>query len=80
MRTWERKDPGDASRLLVVSAGSVEENRAQGFLSPVVLDRDFAAGHAFGATGTPSAVLVDPAGNIASQAAVGATEVLKLLR
>jgi hypothetical protein len=39
----------------------------------------FAAGRAFGASGTPSAVLVDAEGNVASQVAVGAPGVLELV-
>jgi peroxiredoxin len=80
IKAWERKVSGDAARLLVVSGGTVRDNRAQGFLSPVVLDRDFDAGHAFGAQGTPSAVLVDAAGSIASAVATGATEVIQLFQ
>ena len=44
----------------------------------VVLDHHFAAGRAFGASGTPSAVLVDAEGRIASEVAVGAPAVLDL--
>ena len=66
------------TRLLVLSVGSVEENRAMGLRSPVVLDQQFSTMHAFGASGTPSAVLVDEEGKIASELAVGAPAVLEL--
>jgi thiol-disulfide isomerase/thioredoxin len=79
VKAWERKVSGDAAKLLVVSAGTVKDNRAQGFLSPVVLDRDFDAGHAFGAQGTPSAVVVDANGIIASEVSVGGEQVLQLM-
>jgi hypothetical protein len=46
--------------------------------SPVVLDQEFAVGFAFGASGTPSAVLVDEGGKVASEVAVGAEAVLEL--
>jgi hypothetical protein len=46
--------------------------------SPVLLDQNFATGRAFGASGTPSAVLVDAEGRIASEVAVGAPAVLGL--
>lgn len=39
--------------------------------STVVLDLGFAAGRSFGASGTPSAVLGDEEGKIASEIAVG---------
>jgi methylamine dehydrogenase accessory protein MauD len=67
-----------APRILVVSAGTVEANEAMGLSSPVVLDQQFATGRAFGASGTPSAVLVDERGKIASEVAVGAPAVLEL--
>jgi peroxiredoxin len=78
LQTWEANPPPEAPRLLVVSAGTVEANQAQELRSPVVLDQDFSAGRAFGATGTPSAVLVDAQGHIASPVAVGAAAVLAL--
>jgi hypothetical protein len=49
-----------------------------GLRSPVVLDQQFATMHAFGASGTPSGVLVDEEGKIASELAVGAPAVLEL--
>jgi hypothetical protein len=48
--------------------------------STVVLDQQFSVGRAFGASGTPSAVLVDKEGKIASGVAVGAPAVLELAR
>jgi hypothetical protein len=44
----------------------------------VLLDQNFAAGRAFGASGTPSAVLVDAEGKVASEVAVGAAGVMGL--
>jgi thiol-disulfide isomerase/thioredoxin len=80
LKAWEANPPADAPRLLIVSSEDVASNRAQGLRSPIVLDPGFSAGSAFGATGTPSAVLVDAAGTIASGVAVGAVEVFGLLR
>jgi hypothetical protein len=50
-----------------------------GLNSPLVLEQSFHAGSAFGASGTPSAVLVDRKGNVASELAVGAPAVLALM-
>ena len=47
---------------------------------PRLLDQQFATGRAFGASGTPSAVLVDAEGKVASEVAVGAPGVLELTR
>ena len=78
LQAWEVNRPTSAPKLLVVSGGTAEENRAIGLKSPVVLDQGFTMGTAFGAHGTPSAVLVDEAGTIASRLAVGAPQVLAL--
>lgn len=71
--------PAGAPKLVVISGGDVERNRAQGIDAPVLLDRNFATGRQLGATGTPSAVLIDGAGDVASPLAVGATAILRLL-
>src|SRR5262249_41429937 len=78
LRRWEAEPPRGAPRLLLVSSGSVEENRAVGFKSSGVLDEGFQIGKAFRARGTPSAVLVDAHGRIASTVAVSARDVLAL--
>jgi thiol-disulfide isomerase/thioredoxin len=78
LQAWEANPPSNAPRLLVVSTGDVETNRTLGLQAPVVLDQTFAAGRAFGASGTPSAVLIDAEGKIASEVAVGAAAVLAL--
>jgi len=80
LKAWEAKPSEGAPRLLVVSTGSVEENKAMGLRSPVLLDQGFSVGNLFGANGTPMAVLVDAEGNIASEVAAGAPDVLALAR
>jgi peroxiredoxin len=78
LKEWEATSPEGAPRLVVVSAGSEEANKEMGLASPVLLDENFAVGRAFGASGTPSAVLVDAQGKVASEVAVGAPGVLEL--
>ena len=78
LKEWESEAPKGAPKLLAVSAGSEETNRKMGLTSPVLLDQQFATGRAFGASGTPSAVLVDAEGKIASEVAVGAPAVMEL--
>ena len=78
LRSFEANSPVGAPKLLVVSTGTVEANRGMGLRSPVVLDEGFSVQQAFGAPGTPSAVLVDAEGNIATHVAVGPPEVLEL--
>ncbi|HST41251.1 MAG TPA: TlpA disulfide reductase family protein [Conexibacter sp.] len=73
-----RAATGDGPRLLVVSTADEEANRALGLSSPVAFDDGFATGHAFGAAGTPSAVLLAADGTIASAVAVGGDALLTL--
>lgn len=80
LKKWEKKPAKDAPKLLVVSVGSPEANRAQGIRSPLGLDEGFKTGRAFGAPGTPSAVVLDAEGKVASEVAVGADAVFELLR
>jgi thiol-disulfide isomerase/thioredoxin len=78
LKEWESKAPEGAPRLVLVSAGSEEANKEMGLTSTVLLDQQFATGRAFGASGTPSAVLVDADGKVASHVAVGAPAVMEL--
>jgi hypothetical protein len=74
-------DPSEgAPKILVVSAGTVEANKAMGLRSTVVLDQEFATGRAYGTNGTPTAVLIDEQGKVASEVAAGAPAVLALVR
>lgn len=78
LKAWEAAPPEGAPRLLVVSDGTVEANEAQGLRSPVVLDQGSGSARAFGAPGTPAAVLVDAEGKVASGIALGGKQVLAL--
>ncbi len=79
LRAWEAKPPKGSPKILIVSTGTFEANRSMRLHSPVVLDPGFSAGTAFGATGTPSAVLVDENLKVASPVVPGAQAVLSLL-
>jgi peroxiredoxin/uncharacterized membrane protein YphA (DoxX/SURF4 family) len=78
LKSWENSRREGAPQLLVISRGSVEDNTMMGLRSPVVVDNTFATGAAFGATGTPSAVLITEDGKICSSVVVGAQAVLTL--
>jgi peroxiredoxin len=70
----------DDRQMVFISSGPPELNDSMGFKGKIVVDEDFSIGDVFKATGTPSAVTVDPEGHIASQLAVGTEEVLELVR
>ncbi len=79
LQRFDAVAPADAPGLLLISTGDPQQNREMGLRAPILLDDSFAAGSAFGASGTPSAVLVDGDGRIASPVAVGAAAVLELV-
>ncbi|MDQ3864544.1 MAG: TlpA family protein disulfide reductase [Actinomycetota bacterium] len=80
LKELEATPPADAPEILIVSDGTEEDNRQMGLQSSVVLDHEYAVEDAFGVEGTPSAVLVDEEGRMASEVAVGPEEVFKLAR
>jgi len=79
LKKWEASEAAGKPELLVVSTGTSESNRAEGFTSRVVLDSGFATASKFGAGGTPSAVLVDGQARIASPVAAGPEAVMSLI-
>jgi len=78
LKALENSHPADVVQLLMISTGTLEENARLGMRSPVLLAPDFSVGSAFGVNGTPSAVLLDEEGRIASRIAVGGPAVLAL--
>ena len=80
LKEWELSLPGSAPQLLIVSTGDVDATRSLGLRARVLLDPDFAAGRAFGANGTPMAVLLDRKGHVASDVASGGESVMRLAR
>ena len=77
LHDWERSADGSL-RLLVIGASDREDLIADAFRSTVVLDPDYAVGNAFGAGGTPMAVLIDRDGRVASRLVGGGDAVLEL--
>lgn len=78
LQAWETNPQPGAPGLLVISRGTVQENRAMGLRSPVLLDEDGSVNRLFGATGTPEAIGVNAQGNVASTLVEGATDILAL--
>jgi thiol-disulfide isomerase/thioredoxin/uncharacterized membrane protein YphA (DoxX/SURF4 family) len=78
IKMLERESSAAIPPLLFVSSGSTDEIQALAVRSPVAIDNDFRTGRLFGASGTPSAILLNEAGIVASKLAVGAQEILAL--
>ena len=79
VRAWEQERDAEAPALVVVSSGDEDEVRAEGFDVPVLLDPGWELAGAFGADGTPMAVLLDGEGRIAGPLVTGAEAVIDLL-
>ena len=78
VKKWERARSENSPELLIISSGTPEANRQQGFRAPVLLDAEWGAGTVFGASGTPSALIIDEEGKVASDVGRGAPAVLEL--
>ena len=76
---WESKQT--TTRLVFISSGEESAVRQEGarFRSLFLYDVDFDIAPMFGASGTPSAVLLDATGRLASSLAVGEHNILALL-
>ena len=79
LQAWAALHPVAAADLVLVSTPDRETNRGSGLPGPILLDDGFATGQAFGARGTPTAVLVDATGRMGAAPAVGGEAVLALL-
>lgn len=66
LKAWESVYQDQATKLLVVSRGAVTTNTKMGLHAPVVLDPGGHVSSRYGATATPSAVLIDADGKIAA--------------
>ena len=80
IQRWEQSPPINSPRLIFVVSGDYERVKAasEGFKSLFVHDEHFTLGAVFGTNSTPSAVLIDAAGKIASSVATGAPKVFIL--
>lgn len=80
LREWESDRKPDDPSLLVFSDGDKGEHIKLGLSSPILLDKGYKTAVLLGMSGTPSAVLVDEAGVIISETAVGSAEIFSLFR
>jgi thiol-disulfide isomerase/thioredoxin len=77
LKEWEMRP--DRPDIVVISRGPGGLNRELGLASPIVLDDDGAISRAYGATGTPAAIMIDRHGVVASGVGRGASGVRALV-
>jgi peroxiredoxin/uncharacterized membrane protein YphA (DoxX/SURF4 family) len=80
LRLWERAPIRHTRELFVVSTGTREATQSLGLQSTTVLGNPFGATSSLGLHGTPSALLIDAEGRVASEPAFGAAAVLALMK
>jgi len=80
LKAFDASPPANSPELVLISSGSPEDGRAMNLRAPILLDRQSRAASAFGAGGTPMAVLLDGEGHIASEVAAGAHAVFALAK
>jgi thiol-disulfide isomerase/thioredoxin len=80
LRRWEESRPDGAPELVIIAWGGGQELMMTGneFQSLILADPEFDIGPMFGTGGTPSAVLIDQDGRIASAVAHGPLDVMAL--
>ena len=78
VKEWESAGTNGV-QLVVFSSGDPEKNRELDFRAPVVIDDPGDVGLKLGMYGTPSAVLIDESGKIASETAIGADQIWSLI-
>jgi len=81
LRRWEGNPPKGAPRLVYIASGDVKEagSKHEDLESLTLLDEEFDIAPLFGSDSTPSAVLIDAEGRIASSLAKGSRNILSLI-
>ena len=79
LKDWEKTKDADAPDLVVFSDGETEAHQKLGLNAPILLDKNHKISEKLGMWGTPSAILVNEEGKIASETAVGAGNIWALI-
>jgi thiol-disulfide isomerase/thioredoxin len=79
LRAWVERRGDRAPRVVIVSSGEAQEHDTIDLQCSILLDRGFEAVSAFGASGTPMAILIDDRGAVASELVAGKDAIFRLL-
>ncbi len=79
LQEWDREKGADEPNLIVFSEGDNEDHREIGLKSPILLDEGYKTAATLGMHGTPSAILINENGKIASETALGADNIWALI-
>jgi thioredoxin-related protein len=79
LKKWEGAEQTNSPRLVLISGGTVDANRAMGLNCTILIDDKFSVGQLYGASGTPSGLLLDANGRIATELAIGQPKIMDVL-
>ena len=79
LRDWDKTRGADEPQLILLSSGEAEKHRELGLQGQIILEEDKDISKKLGMDGTPSAVLINENGKIASEIAVGAENIWALI-
>ena len=79
VRRWEKNGGRDHANLLVFSSGAAEEHADLGIESPILLEEHYKTANKLGMFGTPSGILINERGEIATELGIGASNIWALI-
>jgi thiol-disulfide isomerase/thioredoxin len=79
LKKWDETRNSGEPKLVVFSDGSIDDHRELGLRSPIVIDKEYKTSEKLGMSGTPSAVLIDEEGRIATETGIGAQNIWALI-
>ena len=80
LHEWKSEFAEPGVSLVLVTSGTEEQAKEYTFADKIGFDQGFNTGRLFGASGTPSAVLINADGTVGSTLAVGGPSIMELLR
>lgn len=79
IRKWESSPERNGTNLIVFSDGDEETHRSYGLRTPIVIDPGYKISANLGMYGSPSGVIIDENGVIASETAIGGAMIWSLI-
>src|SRR5687768_2015584 len=79
LKSWDASRGEDDPELIVFSDGAKEDHEALGLNAPIIIDAGYKTSAELGMFGTPSGVVVDESGMIATETATGASNIWALI-
>jgi thiol-disulfide isomerase/thioredoxin/uncharacterized membrane protein YphA (DoxX/SURF4 family) len=79
VRAWEKNGGRDKANLVIFSSGAEEEHADLAIESPILLEEHYKTARKLGMFGTPSGILINERGEIATELGIGASNIWSLI-